>query len=599
LGNPKTQQIAAKYIVEKSKDSILETVSLSANDGIGNICECEACRNLDSKDAFKDPLNPDLSDRFFRFYLKTLKLAQKQKPDSKIAVLSYNHTNSPPHEVKLNKDIVVFLTGKKSIDSWRKTGASLATYQYNLDNAYMTIRHFPNAFAKYLRKLHKSGGIGFYAQLEHSWAAGGPKAYILAHLLWNVNSDVDKLMNDYCEKAYGSAAAQPMVNYFEQWENIYKRECLVHEPDDFVWNWNTNQLEKLKYLDWDDLKILDQCLQKATQAKKTPKQAKRLAYVEIYYRWIRSNIEQYLLAKDLWTTKWLEKHSEQQIINTANKALKLTKTFNQLWSRKIASDRSGWLLNQKPRVIKAIKQGHRFADSLLVGPIRAAVEDYLSRAICHAFNYISSKKSPKNAIAFWKSQRSIDPLLEIYFKLEINRLTDAKYKDYIINGDFSQTDPSKHTDNGLPPIAGWWYYDEYGTIRGAKGQYTWNDGVMGFGSSRYPGLRQFIMLPKGIYRLSFQYRSHNRKLPIPVNIHSLSGDITPAQLSTPKQLKDLSKRYRKFLQRSWPVPGDKWIKREAFFQVREPCYHAISIEPFSMGKDEWVWFDNIELEKID
>jgi len=599
MGNPKSQRIAADYIIKGLKKSRLETVSLSVNDGVGNICECEACRKLDCKDAFKDPLNPVISDRIFRFYVKALELAKKKNPDAKIAVLAYNYTSIPPKEVKLNKDIVVFLTGKNPPEAWKKTGASLATYQYTLDNAYMTVRHFPNAMAAFLKNLYKLGGTGLYAQLEHSWAAGGPRTYVMTHLLWDVNSDVNKLMDDYCRKAYGTAA-KPMREYFDHWEAVYEREYKDHDPDDFIWNWNSNQLHKLTYLKWDDLKFFDNCLKHAKAIKTSKKQSKRIAYADTYYQWIRSNAAQYLMARDLQTNNWLKRHSAKQILNTASKTLTLTKRFDRLWEKKIAADRSGWLLCQKPSVVNAVKKGRRYYDSLLVGPTRIVVEDYVTRAIAHALKYVSGNKNKADAIAFWKKQSSVYPSLKFYFTLEINRLNGVKYKNYIVNGDFSKADTAMHKGSGLPPVAGWWYYDEYGMVRGIKGRYEWKNGTLGFGPSKYPGARQFVKLPKGIYRLTFKYRSKNRKLPIAVNINRLTNDVKLSQLSCPVKIRTLKNtQYLKFLQRSWPVPDEKWEQRKAILRIENPGFYVLSIEPFFMGKDQWVWFDDVKLEKID
>ena len=68
-GSPKSIEVATRHVLASfEKNPRMATVSLSVNDGAGNICECELCRAQDNRTAFQGGKRPDLSDRFFRFY---------------------------------------------------------------------------------------------------------------------------------------------------------------------------------------------------------------------------------------------------------------------------------------------------------------------------------------------------------------------------------------------------------------------------------------------------------------------------------------------------------------------------------------------------
>lgn len=610
VGNPKVQDIAVKYVLEKfANDPSTVSVSLTVNDGAGHDCMCDLCRAMDAKNAYQDPLNPNLSDRYFRFYNLVTERVLKVQPNAYIAVLGYGPTAKPPIETRIHDRVCVFVSTGANPCQFEKAGGASALYQYHLDNAYPTIRHYPHMIADYLRESKRAGGMGYYAQIEHNWAAGGLKVYVLAHLLWNVKSDVDSLLVRYMRLAFGEEAAVPMRAYYDRWEAIWKREqATLSNPYDAISAWNGNQIEKFRFVTWEDVNCLDAAISQAQKAKMTDLQQRRLKMFLIYYQWIRCSIVQYLMGKDFIDEAWVESRAPQAILEAMSACELLTRDFDRIWEEQIAPDRTGWLLNQNPRLLRAVEQGMRIGDPLSVEPIRAEIDVHISNGIGQALKMLSDKiNADKSAnVAFWKNELNKRPALRPYLQTEINRLEGVKYQNLLANGDFEAGIPGTLEPGNPPKLPGWWFYDHVGMVHGAKAVYDWqekeghgNGRAVGCGTGKYPGLRTFAQAEAGRYRFSFWYRTVNRPTGIEVNVMRLRDDVHVENLKSVEDVRAIENaQYLKFIRRWWPSTGGEWRNVVQSFTLDKSCGLAIALEPFGMKEGEWVWFDDVELVRL-
>ena len=609
VGNPKVQDIAVRHVLDTfKKNPHTASVSLSVNDGGANDCMCDQCTAMDAKDAFTDPLNPNLSDRYFRFYNKVMERVLEVNPNAYIAVLGYGPCGTPPRETKIHDRIVVFISTGADPAQFKSAGGSSSLYHYHLDNAFPTIRHYPHMIARYLRESNSLGGMGYYAQIEHNWAAGGPKTYVLAHLLWDVESDVDALLDQYMRLTFGERAMTAMRAYFDRWEEIYNRETKEHHPYETIEGWGADHLKKFKYLNWDDLKFMDAALAIAKKAQMTAQQRTRLEFFVTYYQYLRISASQYLVTNDLLNRGWLVSRPASEVMARIDESVKLTAEFDRRWYEQIAPDRTGWLLNQSYYLIKAVEQGRRYHDSLLVDPIRAELETHLATGIGHALQFISaSKKNEKlGPEDFWKKELSRWPSLKIFIKPEINRLLGVIPVNLLTNPGFEKGDPGDKTQGNPPKLPGWWFYDRVGMVFGSKGVYEWSkensrNGSMciGCGPSKYPGLRGFVNLAPGRYRFSFWYKTKGREIPVAVNLFRMSDDVVFETLTTPEAVRKLTNhQYLKFLRRSWPPTNGRWQQVVQTFKLDKGYIIEIALEPFYMKEGAWTWFDDIEMVKL-
>jgi hypothetical protein len=82
-------------------------------------------------------------------------------------------------------------------------------------------RPFPRTIAEDLRYLQSVGASGTASQSDaRLFRSLGPNYYTYAKLSWNVEGDVDAVLEDYYRHAYGpgGAAAQRV---FDLWEEVY------------------------------------------------------------------------------------------------------------------------------------------------------------------------------------------------------------------------------------------------------------------------------------------------------------------------------------------------------------------------------------------
>jgi len=612
VGNPKVQDIAVAHVLEQyRRDPSTVSVSLSVNDGGCNDCMCKLCRAMDIKGAFDDPLNPKLSDRYFRFYNKVIERVLKKQPNARIAVLGYGPCGTPPLETKINDRICVFISTGANPRQFEKAGGSSALYHYHLDSAYPTIRHYPHMIARFLRESKAVGGIGYYAEIHHNWAAAGPKTYVLTQLLWDVNTDVDKALDEYMRACFGEEAMVPMRAYFDRWEEIWKREAAtLKNPYDTIDGWNSDQLRKFRFVTQEDVRFLDASLATAAKASMTEDQRKRYDLFRTYYDWIRCSLVQVLAARDLRDERWLAVRSPDEIIDQVRQAHDLTSKFDSLWNETISKDRSGWLLSSDSGVLKAVARGRRYHNALLVGPIRAEVEDYLEGGIEKALKTISTRlikeRGKKEALAYWSAAFAKEPSLRQFIKPESDRLEGIRRKNLIVNGDFEKGAPGTLEPGNPPKLPGWWFYDRVGMVLGSKAVYDWSKKgghsggyAIGCGPGMYPGLRTFVKAAPGRYRFSFRYRTVNRKDPAEVSIFRLSDDVRVEDLTSAEKVRAITnEQYLKFLRRSWPPTGGKWQRVSQTFVLDKECGLSITLEPFYMKEGAWVWFDDVELVKL-
>jgi len=612
VGNPRSLEIATKHVLDQfANDPSTVSVSLSVNDGDSNHCTCDLCRAMDAKESFKDPLNPNRSDRYFRFYNKVMQRVLEVEPNAIIAALGYGATGRLPLETKIHDRVCVFISTGADPRQYEKAGGASALYHYHLDNAYPTIRHYPHMIARYLRESKDAGGMGYYAQIEHNWAAGGPKTYALAHLLWDVDSDLDALLDRYMRLAFGDQAAAPMRAYFDRWEEVWQREAAqLENPYDTIYMWSGDHFRKFRFTQWEDVTYFDVALDIAQRAKTTSRQAERLEFFVTYYQWIRCSLVQALMTRDFTNPRWVGSRPAEAVLDRVEEALTLTGTFDELWEQKIATDRTGWLLNQKSRLIAAVAKGERYYDSLLVGPIRAEVEAELSKGIGAALRAVSASVGEpgekQEAVALWKKEMEARPQLTPFIQPEINRLLGIVPKNLVLNGGFEEGEPGGPEAGQPPRLPGWWFYDRVGQVLNSKAMYAWGaehsrngSKSIGCGPGMYPGLRTFVELEKGRYQFSVWYKTVNREISTEINLFLMSKDVRLEALTSTEAVHRLTNdQYIKFLRRSWPPTGGKWKQITQTFELDEKRVLAIPLEPFYMEEDAWVWFDDVEMVKL-
>ncbi|MEI7523544.1 MAG: DUF4838 domain-containing protein [Mariniphaga sp.] len=217
LSNPEVFEIVSQKI-----DSIFKAhpdrkmISVSQNDGNNTNCSCEKCKAIDEEEG-----SP--SGSIIRFLNK---LAARF-PDKEFSTLAYLFSVAPPKHVKPLPNVNIMLcdidcyrevgltenrSGKtfmKNMEGWAKISKNIFVWDYgiNFDNYICPFPNFhilqPNM--QLFRDNHAT---------KHFSQIGGSKgedfselrSYVVAKLLWNINYNVDSIIQSFLNGYYGSAA---------------------------------------------------------------------------------------------------------------------------------------------------------------------------------------------------------------------------------------------------------------------------------------------------------------------------------------------------------------------------------------------------------
>ena len=592
-GNPRSVDIAVEYVLDGLRDSRRGAISmsLSVNDGAGNICMCPLCLTQDAKDAFQEGERPNLSDRLFRFYNTVMERVLEENPEAYIAVLGYGACKTPPQEFKVHPRIQVFHV-QPSVDAlkaWKAAGATPNMYMWLWDGGFLTIRPDLMMVAQIVRECRAMGGLGFYSEIMPHWAISAPKYYVLAGLLWDTTRSVDELLDKYCRLAYGPAAAPAMRSFYERWYEIYNRRPadVRHET---AWGWR--KMDQFEHLRRSDLTALDAAIGRALAAEATAKEKERMGYVATYYQVLRINAEEYLVGREMGDREWLASRTPEQILSLAESTISLTDEFNRLWRERVEGDRSGWLLDERYH-----KKPESYWDRA-VGQLRTMVSSAHETAVGNAIAFLNERqlaKEPKDrVIGYWEAQMEKRPGLAAYIGPQVNKLKGVEPPNAVANGSFEEGKP------GDPPsLEGWDFYESYGMVKGVKAHYSWESGsgradgkAIGFGEGRYPEMKAIIQMEGGHrYALSFWYRTEHRDRDASFWLFTYDG-----QLSSPRDIDN--EKISRFVRIGLEPTEGEWRNVTRTITAPRSGTYIIQLAVYYQKKGWWAWFDDVEIRKI-
>lgn len=217
--------------------------SMGPRDG-GGYCQCEGCRELDG-DSW-DPLRgaPSMTDRYIWFFNRVLEELGDDYPDVMIGWYVYAQHFQPPQYHEPNPRIIATFAPididrnrgmdnpmspdrhifRDIIDGWAEFEPKGMTYRgyYNA----LACPQFPWSQIDRVRneipELHAKGLDRFRVEIiRQSWASSPITPYVAARVLWDIDTDVDGLLDEFYEKFYGPAE-EPMRAYLEGLESAFR-----------------------------------------------------------------------------------------------------------------------------------------------------------------------------------------------------------------------------------------------------------------------------------------------------------------------------------------------------------------------------------------
>ena len=256
LSNPEVVQETARHVIEYFRQNPRSvSYSIGHNDEPTYWCECEACLAMDGTgstwkandlyDAY--PRNPQckngpgsMSSRYVKFANQVARIVAKECPGKYISFFAYGSTHTPPRDPNWTLESNVIVEYADSGTCYRhavddpacQINAELAEWLGGwTSRAKVTCYHYPpmgsnfdlptiftHSFKRYLGYLKKTGVIGLAGENQGTWGGSALFHYLEARLLWDIDTDVDKLVQEFCRDMYGPAAPamESFYNTFEQ-----------------------------------------------------------------------------------------------------------------------------------------------------------------------------------------------------------------------------------------------------------------------------------------------------------------------------------------------------------------------------------------------
>ncbi len=301
--------VAAEMAALKTEDPRIGLLSFSPTDG-QMWCECEECVALDEEDV---PSDQAMSRRSLLFYNNIAKYLRTVHPDAEMLVGAYNVYNWPPRDTSIEADpmLSVIITHYQDycmahpiadescprnrryvelIERWDRLGTPVYYYEYYWKVNWLDLPWpIVHSIAEDMPWYHSRGDRGVYTQFnpQNAWTLY-PAYYMAARLLWDVETDVDAVFDEMCNRLYGPAG--PAIReYYRLMEDAFADGDL-HFPG------NATSVAPQIFTDELMAKLREQ-LDRAHQLADSDLIEQRLAKLELSYEYTTRLLE-YLELRD-------------------------------------------------------------------------------------------------------------------------------------------------------------------------------------------------------------------------------------------------------------------------------------------------------------
>jgi hypothetical protein len=224
LSNPDVLKLSIARVRQWIKEHPEATIiSVSQNDTIEN-CRCDQCKGLDDAEG-----SPAAS--LLKFVNAIAEAIEQDHPNIRIDTLAYQYTRKPPKTIRPRHNLIVRLCSieccfshpldtcpagenrrfRDDIIAWGKVAPLIYVWDYTTDFAHYQ-QPFPNfdSLQSNVRFFVKHGVKSLFEQGNYSGGGNGEmgplRAYVLAKLLWNPDTDVQKHIQEFANAYYGKAA---------------------------------------------------------------------------------------------------------------------------------------------------------------------------------------------------------------------------------------------------------------------------------------------------------------------------------------------------------------------------------------------------------
>lgn len=245
------EEMAQRIIKMFDKDPSLDILALAPQDG-GGFCQCRDCVALDEKRPAEEEWHARYSRRLAIFNNEVAQRVARKHPDKLLKVGAYAMYLRVPldpeyrpepnlavqvcHTYSCNSHPIASETCsgnakyfRKELEHWAKISDHLFIYEYYNKGVWGGLPYYQvHLIREDMPYYHRLGVESFYTQAAGArWPVCGLNHYVAAKLAWDVDLDVDRLLEDFYEKFYAEAA-DPMRDYWQTLERAFAGydECL-------------------------------------------------------------------------------------------------------------------------------------------------------------------------------------------------------------------------------------------------------------------------------------------------------------------------------------------------------------------------------------
>ena len=292
------EEMSRRVITTFDADPSLDVLALAPQDG-GGFCQCKDCVALDEKRPPEEAWHATYSNRLAVFNNEVARRVARKHPDKLIKVGAYamylrvpldpdyrpepNLAVQACHTYSCNSHPIASAACpgntkyfRAELEHWSKIADHLFIYEYYNKGAWGGLPyHQVHLIREDVPYYHRLGAEGFYTQAAgRRWPACGLNHYVAAKLAWDVDLDVDRLLDDFYAKFYAEAAG-PMREYWQSLDRAFAGYDKCLSP--FGRRWTT--LAAPEIFTPETIAALDAAVARAEQAARSEVVKKRVQMI--------------------------------------------------------------------------------------------------------------------------------------------------------------------------------------------------------------------------------------------------------------------------------------------------------------------------------
>ncbi len=240
--NPDVIRIVAEKInaqFDASPDAIV--ASIDPND-LAPLCLCDRCLALDASYGVTPQDDKQMADRLVHFSKEIHDRLKPQHKEKYLGILAYGFQTRPPkkavphpHHVATVCDFPYYFDHTRPfndptspynrefeaiVKGWGAKVKQLGFYDYYGHFNFFGPWGIVHKMREDLPAFRDAGGTFVVIESQPNFSMNGLNLYVAARLAWDVDADVDVLVEGYVTKFYGPAA-EPMREFFRATERHY------------------------------------------------------------------------------------------------------------------------------------------------------------------------------------------------------------------------------------------------------------------------------------------------------------------------------------------------------------------------------------------